>query len=705
MRSSSQGSDFCCATRRVRCAGRRQQQVAENSTPPAPFRRAVVPCRMEVGEKSNGSLVDDDIGCVTVEGWLWKGKASSLGSVFKSTNRRYCKFHDLGTCAVLSCMDDPAGTLLTRVKVFKIRRAGRWFYVTGYNETKERRTELRFKGDFDNDTVEWGDKIENVLLGIESKETIRAPAGSAMAMDAMSLGSEEDESDQLNPLIAASLFPADDELTSETPKRERFLSHRLMDDGNVQDIADTSDGAVTLPSGTGEAGDEQEAEADDDEAGDEGLVCQPCDPEDAAPRKNTAGRWKGAAGKALESAKAAKAHAQASQSRKMQGWGKVKANVDARKKPKKLYGADLLKHIAEQEVVASRVAQSASEGDFGGVSSSREQKARGKGAKPIPCEACRENIEGWYVTSGEHCYHKQCFVCKHCGKSVVGNHYNKKGALYCEEHRAYGNPPCDGCGEPVEGRHVKGPQGKIFHLQCMKCKECDRGIRNYCLHEGNIYCAGDYYRLFAQKCALCKEKIKDKMRILQGSEEAKGLRWHEHCFKCKRCRCKLEKKVYYQDKSLMCERCVKQKLLPNCAKCKEAVEGACINALDGAWHPECFVCTTCNDPLRDFITKDAKPYCRGCYEKEFSKRCAVCNEGISSAFVTALGKTYHDACFKCIQCEKKISGPFLKTPDQQPTCSKDCLAEYYKKVIIPQKIEAQKAKAAAGAEQSVPVEE
>ena len=83
--------------------------------------------------------------------------------------------------------------------------------------------------------------------------------------------------------------------------------------------------------------------------------------------------------------------------------------------------------------------------------------------------------------------------------------------------------------------------------------------------------------------------------------------------------------------------------------------------------------------------QDGKPYCKEDFEDLFATKCAVCKKVITSTFVGAMGKSFHDGCFRCCSCDKAIKGPFLKSPDQFPACSKDCLAEYYKKVVLPKR--------------------
>ena len=305
----------------------------------------------------------------------------------------------------------------------------------------------------------------------------------------------------------------------------------------------------------------------------------------------------------------------------------------------------------------------------------------------ISCFKCEEKIDGPYIDLNEKSYHKDCFSCIVCNASVAGGAYEINGCLYCADHRLQVNPTCHRCKRDIDGKYIVGPNRTLYHADCFSCKECNRKIRTYCEHEEEIFCVSDYSRLYASKCAACKQPLKDRIRTLQGTEEASGLKWHESCFKCAKCHKRLASKVFFHEKKLFCEYCMKKSTLPECKKCRMPIEGACVNALDASWHPKCFVCTECKKPLKGFISKNGKPYCKDDFEKLFSKTCDMCKKPIKGAFLNALGKTFHDTCFVCCNCGNKIDGAFMKSPDDLPCCSKDCLGEYYKNVILPKKRE------------------
>ena len=115
------------------------------------------------------------------------------------------------------------------------------------------------------------------------------------------------------------------------------------------------------------------------------------------------------------------------------------------------------------------------------------------------------------------------------------------------------NHICGNCSSPVIGRSIRVVQ-KVFHHDCFVCFQCKKLLINepWYQHEGQMYCADDYKRLFLLACDKCK-----------------------------------------------------QPLLENY-----------ITAMDKNWHKDCFVCTSCSSPINRFQDLNGDPYCLTCAEKQ-----------------------------------------------------------------------------------------
>ena len=662
---------------------------------------------------------------VVTEGWLWKKKGSTAGALFKSVRRRYCVLDESGTFA---CYDDQDGELLTRVKIFEAKKTGKWFYIRGYNDIKSTNCYLKFQGDFENDTADWSERVTGVVDAVSGGRNRGETQGlffegGDKRASAYIKGSGDDgnkKTDSFGRIIDG------EEEDGEDEENKSELTNFLND--NNSDGGDETESTVAADVKVSETKEKEEAKEEDAngkplESEADGCAQDEVEKPSTVPEKETTGS------PAPEGAKEDEEEPKGTEvegddsSKSSKGaslWGKLAAGstggatnspsadpvsapsgdetrkrnarelwqsagaTNKKKGGKKLYGADLLKHMSMQQVHDMRVSKEAAE-----MERWKAQCEMGDEMNPsksdIQCFICDEKITSAYMELNNKKYHKDCFSCIVCQANVKGGAYEINGALYCEKHRVEALPKCFRCKGDIHGKYIIGPGRELYHNDCFSCKGCDRKIRTYCEHENEIYCVTCYSNKYASRCATCKEKLKDRIRTLQGTEEAAGLKWHESCFRCSKCSKHLHQKVFFQDKKLFCEYCMKKSHLPSCKKCRMPVEGACVNALDASWHPKCFVCTKCESPLKGFISEKGKPYCKVCYEDLHAQVCDSCGKAVKGAFINALGKTFHDTCFVCCNCEKKIDGSFMKSPDDLPCCLKDCLSEYYKNVILPRK--------------------
>ncbi|XP_069722111.1 LIM and cysteine-rich domains protein 1 [Phaenicophaeus curvirostris] len=106
-----------------------------------------------------------------------------------------------------------------------------------------------------------------------------------------------------------------------------------------------------------------------------------------------------------------------------------------------------------------------------------------------------------------------------------------------------------------------------------------------------------------------------------------------------------------------------------CETCKQTVPGDCpVVYADRAgysrqWHPACFVCCQCSEPLVDLIYfwKSGAAWCGRHYCESLRPRCAGCDEIIfSEDYQQAEGKAWHKKHFACLECETPLTGkPFI----------------------------------------------
>ncbi|EFA79492.1 LIM-type zinc finger-containing protein [Heterostelium album PN500] len=96
-----------------------------------------------------------------------------------------------------------------------------------------------------------------------------------------------------------------------------------------------------------------------------------------------------------------------------------------------------------------------------------------------------------------------------------------------------------------------------------------------------------------------------------------------------------------------------------CDVCGGVIKSSRIRAKGKLFHEECFVCSNCNTALESFFYKDGKLYCDPCEVALYAKKCDHCTLPIQSTIVNARSKIFHPECFICSTCNTIIKGGFF----------------------------------------------
>ncbi|XP_076022455.1 actin-binding LIM protein 1a [Genypterus blacodes] len=116
-----------------------------------------------------------------------------------------------------------------------------------------------------------------------------------------------------------------------------------------------------------------------------------------------------------------------------------------------------------------------------------------------------------------------------------------------------------------------------------------------------------------------------------------------------------------------------EKPLIQCYKCGEPCKGEVLRVQNKHFHLKCFTCKACGCDLAQggFFMKNGEYLCTLDYQRMHGTRCNGCGDFVEGEVVTALGKTYHPACFVCTICKR----PF-PAGDRVTFNGKDCLCQY-----------------------------
>eukprot|EP00397_Hematodinium_sp_SG-2012_P006713 GEMP01006748.1.p1 GENE.GEMP01006748.1~~GEMP01006748.1.p1 ORF type:complete len:664 (+),score=124.56 GEMP01006748.1:34-1992(+) len=147
--------------------------------------------------------------------------------------------------------------------------------------------------------------------------------------------------------------------------------------------------------------------------------------------------------------------------------------------------------------------------------------------------------------------------------------------------------------------------------------------------------------------------------------------YHSHCMKCETCGKDIVGAYSVSQGKMVHLSCREVK---TCAECGERIGGTAVTASSEEFHPNCFKCSTCQKAITGAFRTNKETGKRTCQNCIVRKTCTACKKVLEGQFVTALGGTYHPACFNCSSCSSALIGSFFQTESGQMVCAK-CLEE------------------------------
>jgi len=228
---------------------------------------------------------------------------------------------------------------------------------------------------------------------------------------------------------------------------------------------------------------------------------------------------------------------------------------------------------------------------------------------------------------------------------------------------------CAQCGGSILGEIIQA-MGKTYHPEHFCCSSCREplGTRNFYEQSGSIFCEPCFQDKVCPKCSHCSKPIVDRCVT------ALGKKWHVDHFICTTCLKPFPGGNFFErDGRPYCEQDFYGLFAPKCGKCSEPIKGDCINALGSSWHPDHFVCFTCDKSFvgGSFFEHSGKPYCEIHFHQQSGSLCSGCGKPVTGRCVSALGKKWHPEHFVCAFCMNALAGGSFSEQNGKAYC-KEC---------------------------------
>ncbi|XP_051776989.1 LIM and cysteine-rich domains protein 1 [Erpetoichthys calabaricus] len=127
---------------------------------------------------------------------------------------------------------------------------------------------------------------------------------------------------------------------------------------------------------------------------------------------------------------------------------------------------------------------------------------------------------------------------------------------------------------------------------------------------------GESHKMAEYHCEHCKQTVKKEHPAVYAERGGYERLWHPACFVCSKCREPLVDLIYFwKNQTLMCGRHYCETEKPRCAGCDELIFTEDYQLADGrAWHKQHFACMKCEQPLvnKAYSLEQAVLLCTAC---------------------------------------------------------------------------------------------
>ncbi|XP_017070278.1 paxillin homolog 1 [Drosophila eugracilis] len=150
-----------------------------------------------------------------------------------------------------------------------------------------------------------------------------------------------------------------------------------------------------------------------------------------------------------------------------------------------------------------------------------------------------------------------------------------------------------------------------------------------------------------------------------------GKKYHPHHFTCTDCGLVVDPTLFFSVKNeVVCSECYLSNHAIRCSACRIPILERGFGAMGRKWHEKCFRCVSCSKRLvsATFFEINGYLFCKSHFQELFSSRCAGCTKPIDKRAVVALSTKWHTNCFRCQNCRKKITECEFGIHKGRPIC-------------------------------------
>ncbi|XP_035784474.1 actin-binding LIM protein 3-like isoform X1 [Anopheles albimanus] len=299
------------------------------------------------------------------------------------------------------------------------------------------------------------------------------------------------------------------------------------------------------------------------------------------------------------------------------------------------------------------------------------------GKSKIQCSKCQKKCSGEVLRVSDRYFHKTCFQCTKCNKSLAtGGFFSKDGLYYCTlDYQKNFGTKCAACNQYVEGE-VVSTMGNTYHQKCFTCSKCKQPFKSGskvtntgkevlcegCVKSPPVSGVGGGGPATSPPptqvgpggqgpSATVSPKSQQSARAIEQKQEQRTIK--EFTSSPTRAATLQHHQETVKKQQQMLQNGGKQPDPNECAGCRQQLkEGQALIALDRQWHIWCFKCNACGTTLNgEYMGKDGVPYCEKDFQKSFGVKCAHCNRYISGKVLQAGDNHhFHPTCARCTKC-------------------------------------------------------